>query len=241
MITTSGASVTVLKTAPEGPVRDRLFAQYDWCAKHRDDQGIVNVVRKHEDGYEMELLRARPNDLSARDVIEVLNRNVWGTLPPPNAFDEEKHLAYLTSLPFGTTLADTARTLTPYDDSVWCDTHGDPTFENVMRRAHTLVLTDPLPDRVLSGELPSVRALDLGKVLQSVIGYEYVKSGTVGSIHGLEFSSWTWDVVRRFFSVKEMHLAEFFLCVHVARLIPYQPDSQVDLWEQALEILLERL
>lgn len=47
--------------------------------------------------------------------------------------------------------------------------HGDPTLANVMYREKQLLLIDPVTPR---GKIPSLREVDYGKMLQSVLGWE---------------------------------------------------------------------
>lgn len=64
----------------------------------------------------------------------------------------------------------------PWSSSmVYCMTHGDPTIANAMQRdSGDIVLIDPLPPRPAT---PSMREVDVGKMLQSLSGWEGVRSG----------------------------------------------------------------
>lgn len=53
-----------------------------------------------------------------------------------------------------------------------CLIHGDPTWSNTMRRGGQLVLIDPLPCKA---HVPSVRAIDISKVRQSMLGWDMIR------------------------------------------------------------------
>ena len=59
----------------------------------------------------------------------------------------------------------------------FCLIHGDPTVSNVMMRREDkrLILIDP---RAPNGHIPSWKAVDMGKILQSYWGWEHVAYGT---------------------------------------------------------------
>ena len=131
------------------------------------------------------------------------------------------------------------RALVPFEG--YADTHGDPTLENLMYRPSTgePVLIDPLPDAVLDDKVPSVRALDLGKVLQSGIGYEGVKTG--------RFSGWMinpviFDAVQaRCRDQREWAQSRALCALHVCRFIPYQTDDLRERWISWLPGILDAL
>ncbi len=224
MQTTSGARLTVVKTAEAGPARERLFAQAEWL-KSFNDEHIVRVLTTHADGYEMEFLES-PRDAQSttsrtRDVLNILEAVVW--IRPVRAHAGPQMKDYVNMLDArvgGTRLADWCDELArnEYD---YCDTH------DLMYRDGVPVLIDPLPDVVTRGDLPSCKALDMGKVLQSALGYERVKNGG---------STWYWDgniaydVRERCRDVAEWNLACLFAAIHVVRFIPYQTPMRADLW-----------
>ena len=234
-MSTSGAYISVVKRGPFGPQRERLLAQARWLLQHANDPGLVNVYTVLEDGYEMELLESH-NQVHALQIVELLESNVW-CHPTTAAFNPDAFAAYLVSLPHGELLLDWAATLSLSED--YCDTHGDPTFENIMRRGTQLVLIDPLPDRVSSGQLPSIKTLDLGKVMQSTIGYEHVKRGYYESFEDLTLLDDHW--YRGVVPPAEWEHVRFFAALHIARFIPYQTSELAMLWDDWFPRILKRL
>lgn len=99
-----------------------------------------------------------------------------------------------------------------------CQTHGDPTFDNIMVRpniAEELVLVDPIP---ATPEVPHLRAVDTGKLLQSIIGYEAVKYGPE--------SRWVCRAMpqtlkRLIDDQNEWHATVLWCIIHLLRCIPY--------------------
>lgn len=55
--------------------------------------------------------------------------------------------------------------------------HGDPTLINLMRRGSQLILTDPMPRLEYRREIPNRPEVDVGKLIQSAMGWEYILSG----------------------------------------------------------------
>lgn len=184
--------------------------------------------------YEYEPIWGTLPAMYIEDAVELLEDHVWSR----NAYqriDWDAHREYI----FGRAV----KHLTPDDlrrlELAWQHlrvgsrhlhaslTHGDPTFDNMMlRRKHFsshAVIIDPLPP-YQNGEMPQVSAVDVGKIMQSLIGYEEVKYGV---------SPWTspGTVEARFAQLKrqlnptshEWRAAHWFLIAHIVRLIPYQP------------------
>ncbi len=122
--------------------------------------------------------------------------------------------------------------------------HGDPTLDNCMLRptekGYDLVVIDPLPAG--EGKMPNIRAVDLGKMLQSAIGYEHVIYGDerfphdsrLGKAKSLEMSM-------RILSGQDdddTRGAWIFCMIHLVRLLPYQSRHKrvfTDLLEQVVK------
>jgi hypothetical protein len=107
-----------------------------------------------------------------------------------------------------------------------CLTHGDPTWENVMGDDKTgdLVLIDPLPPK---DEIPEVKEVDVGKILQSLYGYEDVKAGRLpkkrlGCLPSAYRTPAAW----------------YWAAAHFVRLLPYQSDFAV---RNQCELLLQEV
>lgn len=98
-----------------------------------------------------------------------------------------------------------------------CLIHGDPTIANCVRRNKKhLVILDPIP----SDLWPHLKAVDLGKMLQSAIGYE-AWLNNMKSIDPKE----SLNTVLLNESEDDIKAAEIFLLIHLIRLIPYQTDD----------------
>lgn len=98
-------------------------------------------------------------------------------------------------------------------------THGDPTHENLMMRTNgDLVLTDPIP---ATPAVPHLRCVDLGKMLQSAMGFEQMRYGVE------EYGSWTYDVstILKDITSIEIRAAWYWCAVHFLRAAPYMPDD----------------
>lgn len=230
----SGAEITVTKTG-RGVHARRVYEQGRWLW-HREHTNLVRVFEYDEENdgsawYTMEYLDPLVSSPVNRteQIIEALRNAVWKPIGSCTNFSP----TYVAELRTGIRLLDWFRRLqgTLDDGGAWesYETHGDPTFENAMRRGEDIVLIDPLPDVTRVGRLPALRALDLGKILQSGLGYERVRAGTQSrpTIYHPVF-----NVVRRACqSPLEWKLACWFCAVHVARLIPYQDGAQRVIWE----------
>lgn len=102
----------------------------------------------------------------------------------------------------------------------YCKIHGDPTVANLMIRPTTaqLIITDPLRPR---GKIPPLREVDIGKLLQSAVGWERVLSGARGpnlgdinTYHDIE--SWL-----HCFGADCVRKSWFWCAVHLARTVSY--------------------
>jgi hypothetical protein len=234
-VSTSGADLRVYKfNHHDAKVARRLYEQAYWLTQH-DDPGLVRVGRMTYAGYEMEMLTPPKHPIRAESVVTILERAVWNR-PAWTTWDLGKALDYFAGLECGEELwtwllelgfgSLRVRGTTPPAFQE-CDTHGDPTFENVLARGDQLVLVDPIP---ADGRMPSVRALDLGKIGQSLIGYEGVKAGKFTS-----FDVHRARGLRRYCrSEEEFRAAMCFTAIHVARLIPYQEEEQKAFWRDHL-------
>jgi hypothetical protein len=100
--------------------------------------------------------------------------------------------------------------------------HGDPTLANVLYRENgELVITDPLPAR---GKIPGLFTVDLGKMLQSAMGWETEMFGWRYSTTALT------RAVLRNYSPETQARAWFWAAVHCLRLLPYAVERRVKDW-----------
>lgn len=101
--------------------------------------------------------------------------------------------------------------------------HGDPTLANVLFRDATLVITDPIPPK---GKIPGHFTVDLGKMLQSAMGWEMVSFG------------WKYDTetvcleVLTDYDMLTRARAWFWASIHCLRIIPYARDAEITTWAE---------
>lgn len=114
--------------------------------------------------------------------------------------------------------------------------HGDPTLANMMiRKPGHVILIDPIRPR---GKIPALREVDLGKMLQSAIGWEalvmaWPVDGAIAEAVILEGEGIT--TVRK---------AWFWCAVHLMRILGHGPysDASIDSWcRDNIKTILERL
>ena len=110
------------------------------------------------------------------------------------------------------------------DDLMVCEIHGDPTLDNCMLKVgddagqHELRVVDPIPFE--SSAMPPLRVVDLGKMLQSCLGYEWLiekfSRNVARDQAALE------AVVLDGLNSAERVAASIFAVIHIVRLLPYQ-------------------
>lgn len=246
----SGARVlveggTAMKYAPEhGPVADRLRAQADFIRAFSDDATwLPELHRTFDLGYTMERLHALPacvDDLALTSGILTRLKDLWGIehLGPYRTYSE--HVEYVLEK---AKRIDLGEMFAEWWVEIWhhiahlptCHVHGDPTWDNCMVRLDgSLVITDPIPP---GAALPSIRALDIAKVMQSIGGYEEVVKGRrpttltaadlTSELASLQVSGDEWKVVR------------YLTAVHFLRLLPYTPQH-TEQWKARILKLRER-
>ena len=165
---------------------------------------------------------------------------VWASGPPPvNDFHSEwihrlaahyRHLQSSGFVPIDILKYNLSRGSSPI-----VVTHGDPTFDNVMINPHVatvgaseqrmqFTLIDPLP----WGVVPPLRAVDLGKVLQSCI---------LSSEERIVWYPQSAARVLRDLDWKEARMCWDFCALHLTRIIPYRPNLAPSLMKCVTAIL----
>lgn len=239
MKTTSGAHVVVLgDTAYKfgwGDVGRRIVAQgqyINWLGS--DSAPRVKQIfrgRTRMRGYAMERLNPCPTLISAGTLTEatlsILMNHVW--IRPANVglFDFDVHTAYVTErLERYAPWAETGMRML-FDRVRWREVqrgaiHGDPTFENIMVDDDgRVVITDPLPP---NNYIPHLIAVDVGKILQSLYGYEHVKTGRYPWVEPRGKVPRPLELVADYVTHEDLVAASYFCAVHYLRLMPYQPE-----------------
>lgn len=219
----------------------RVDQQAAWLQEHV--AGFLPHVEKvMPGGYRMELLVALPDfvddEVLARLLLTKLGK-LWEQ-PSDHGFDAGLHLAYVRerALRVGCEREMKEWAMRSMHTISTCDTvtvHGDPTIDNCMLRGGgELVITDPIPPGI---HLPSVRALDIGKVIQSAMGYEEVALGRRPTTIPWIDSAF-WEEALPDVDGDEWNLCLYMAAVHFLRLMPYTPQH-ADEWSERVRQLVE--
>jgi len=117
-------------------------------------------------GYVMEKLEPAPRTRNLlRNIEKLLETRVWNrpALPSTMDCDWRENLRK-----YGVETPDWA---VPTE---FCLVHGDPTASNALIRGNDLILCDPRPPR---DYIPQCRETDMGRILQSYLGWEEIAYG----------------------------------------------------------------
>lgn len=234
MKATSGAHIfkaggRVIKIG-SGEVGKRVHTQAHYC--RRFDPAAFPVIHQiFPRGCVMERLEDYTYGTRyVADVTRLLREFVW-THPSNSEPDWHAHLTYImnrveTAAPgYAPRVADFFYAAKMEKRNLRrCQVHGDPTYDNMMQRGRDAILIDPLPPYA-HGEMPELAAVDIGKIMQSLIGYEAVKYGSSpysGTSRNENFTE-LHDHLAPENLEDEWVAAHWFLITHIVRLIPYQP------------------
>jgi hypothetical protein len=146
--------------------------------------------------------------------------------PPAVQFSPDAHHEKLNSLPLGVQQIHVLNDLRVLSDRInWRGlgvglSHGDPTLDNVMLRGSQVVLIDPIP---ATPAVPDLWAVDTGKLLQSVLGYELLRYSD---------PTYEWRIdplnLRQLVDNDNEWIATVYWCVvHLLRALPYMPNEDV--------------
>lgn len=205
----------------------RVVAQGEWLRLHPLPV-LPEVSRVTDDGYEMEqLVSAPPWVLDHRTLLEQmlvdLSVQIWSRPPEVKLDPLELRNKVNALLDRFVSEDDPARRLVnelfyriKWYDLECCLTHGDPTFDNVMFREETgrLVLIDPVP---ATPAVPDIRVVDLGKIMQSALGWEKVRYGSEEA----QFVVSPLTLRNRIPLDNEWLGTVFWGVVHILRTLPY--------------------
>lgn len=227
-------STYVRKWAPANTIGPRILEQGRFLQELQGD-GIVRV-RKLLDtgaqlGYEMEHLTVPPIDLLdmrivLKRILVSLSDHVWCDFNDPVQYDAVAHRNRMDPLwEYGghhsiilQQALERIEHLFVSDLVVACRTHGDPIMDNVLLRGERVVLTDPIR---ATPAIPDLRCVDIGRMIQSAVGYERIRYGLRGPIsEGHDFvrelvggfSGTTWH---------EWLCSMYWACCHLLRSMHY--------------------
>lgn len=230
----SGARFIVV---PDGVMKiastdvDRVTAQGAFCGLLQGVACIPQIVARGTGWYVMERLRARPSsgtpsfmsclrevealwDAPERIMLPVYGLSDWRTYVLAYARQRLHEMYYHES-----TCAQTLAAAFSVGHFAPAMTHGDPTEDNLMYRwtpagSSQPVFVDPLPPAMY---LPMLRALDMGKMLQSAVGWHALEYGRAGE--------WALDAVEDAFRLRyapsESVAAWAFCLYHLIRAARY--------------------
>lgn len=149
----------VIKTGPEC-AQEGSYCQLlgeDVCPK------IYSLI---PNGYVMENLIPSSRNYSLLCEIETLLENrVWNRPALPSSLDTDWRDELKK---FGISTPSWALS------NEYCMVHGDPTASNCLRRGQDLIICDPRPPR---NYVPQYRETDMGRIIQSMFGWEEVAYG----------------------------------------------------------------
>jgi hypothetical protein len=208
-----------------------------WIVNQDDNLALPKVYRSRQTSYDMEALDPLSpwtNDsLVFGQMILKLTIWFWGQPPVVTAF-APKHLDMIVNdilgrYGQGTTapLGSLAHNIS-WDDLPRVLTHGNCTFDNVMVRPSTreMVLISPQP---ATFAVPDMRAVDFGRILQSIMGFEAMRYSDETRQFNLP--------VERLRAVvnddNEWRATVFWCVVHLLRCLPRTTDQQLqlDIWK----------
>lgn len=184
---------------------------------------LPRVLAANRTSYVMEKLGELPwqvIDSHVGDaIVAALVEDVWSQ-PAVVEMDHDAHLEKVRSLA-RTFLGDCGTLVGLHGDINWdeleaCQTHGDPTADNLMLRADgTLVVIDPIP---ATPAVPDLQSVDMGKIATSVLGFERARYGEFPIINSLTLST---------LSANEFRATKYWAAVHLLRSLPYMPSRKV--------------
>lgn len=222
----SGASFVIDSAFATKTGNERVVTQGEWLSFNKAT-GLPEVFDVDDTGYKMELLSSVPWPLVVpsrivEETVAVLERDIWSK-PPVTELDLDLHLEKVDALAtrwvpgIKNALLERAKEVAGL--GVACLTHGDPTMDNVMLRGYDIVLIDPVP---ATPAVPDLRAVDLGKLLQSANGFEKIRYNedfrvATRHIEGL--------YARLNVSEDEQRAAAYWCIVHFLRALPYVPQN----------------
>lgn len=222
----------VVKLAPEKATGQRVMDQGLWLQKH-PSPAVPKVFQVYARSYVMERLIVPP--FWALDHITMIHMayvqlaaHIWSQPADVEFIGTGETEAKYRKLCTDFDMTDTVERLDKlvrkiqWDRLKRCLTHGDPTFENVMFRdteyGGDLVIADPIP---ASSAVPDLRCVDLGKMLQSALGWEQIRYGG----RWPKLRAGTMDVLRYAEDKNEWAATAFWAAVHLLRAFPYVSDD----------------
>lgn len=229
----------------------RVRDQGIWLLKYDESLCLPAVNEIYADGYLMEKLIEEDLPLEygdtlemCRKILQVLAKHLWDftsddIIVRHISFNRNVHRRYVAGLLRDVNMTFLRRQLRRFEESIrwhWLRTgltHGDPIIDNVLyRRSKTqwsidrqLVLIDPIP---ACPALPDILAVDVGRVIQSAVGYEAFRYGDLDfyrSWSALDFTDRIHDAVNFVlndfmqdeFTLNDARASIYFAIIHQLR------------------------
>jgi hypothetical protein len=255
-VTTSGAVVvtlddsSVMKMSTDKKIYSRLAQQVDFMLEmNKPIFPIIKSVFSY--GYVMEYLQESTwfsDELEAEvaTMKMLLNRDIWSTCSSltlhPNWNDvlfsailerliDSEDIGDVTAM----SVLNLVKKLKYLIGLTVCPTHGDPTFSNVMLQGARMRIVDPLPWQ--GSYVPPLKAVDLGKILQSLMGYESVHDSKRFDLKEEDIGK-ALDELFKDVSDNDRRASWIFCAIHYVRLLPYQKDIHKESLLKILEDVL---
>ena len=221
----------------------RVGEQGAWLQLHRSPI-VPDVYLVRPDGYDMQRLTELPKsttnpDLLTCEIVLQLDAHIW-SVPPSVNISMELHTEKVDALAREWLTGKSVLRLLKVRERVeWdslrkCLTHGDPTYDNVMVHPNgRIILIDPIP---ATSAVPDLMAVDIGKIMQSLKGYEEMRYAPYLVVDAGEL-----DTLHYLVSEIEWEAAEYWCIVHFLRAVPYMPAHVKKLLIGAVDDILRML
>lgn len=229
MLGFSDAKLAVVKRGGQEVHAQGLLADYI------GQKVCPEVYRFVENGYEMEILvppYSRERD-ALSEVYSMLSRDVWPRRPYNRFYQDHSGwliplMTWSNTAPWTTQAI--ADTYLSEPTEGYCLIHGDPALSNLMQRQNgELVITDPMPRLPYRREMPSRKEVDLGKLVQSAMGWERI----LGEQSSLPSMWQDVDVLMSMLPLSETKPALLWGAIHLARVAiraKTKQNSRIERW-----------
>jgi hypothetical protein len=184
--------------------------------RHLGEKICPKVIAVNDSGYCMEYLHpVIYHPFLGCIVEEILDRHVWGRRPPPYIPWKDE---LITSIKISREVLEEFSQGQDY-----CLIHGDATFDNALiAKDGSYRMTDPIPPLYLTR--PSIKAIDHGRILQSILGWEVV-------LRGSPLITYEWP---KFMQEEKSARAAIFWCFVVLRRIALKDNSDAGKWAMSI-------
>lgn len=230
----SGAFSIVLgeKTIKIG--NDRVGEQGKWIYNNYNKY-LPKVNSFLNNSYVMETLNKFELNTSKEDFIKelvlILQNHFWIN-DCENFIDDKEHVKKLYDICYSFNIYDKMIKIKKnieWNDLTKGKIHGDPIFDNIMFK-NNIIIIDPLPS---TPAIPDLISVDLGKILQSVMGYE----------NDIYFDNRLKDcdinVLKNIFSKEDWYASKYWCIFHFLRTLKYLNEEELKKIKNKIEYLID--